>query len=160
MITVVRGSHTPLEQLKILQGECKRRIDNDNYQCIIEDLILLFEADCSLVSNIMIITEYRNNLLLLIQELRDALQKMKFGELEHCILLNSSHPSEIHYHLSKIYECLRRDKCDPRFAHHVEVIGDFLRNYITVDSGMDDKELFLLIQAGLYNYSIRSNTQK
>ncbi len=150
-IELIQEVNNPLEQLKILQVECKRRLDNDYYKYIIEDLILLFEADCTLERNKKLVTEYRYNLLHLIQELKNALQQMNFDELEYGILLDSANPQKIRYHLSKIYECLRGSKYDFMFEHYVQIIGEFLQDYVTVNSKMDNKEIFLLIKTGLYN---------
>ncbi len=155
---LIPTANTPLEQLKILEAECKRRLDNDYYKYTIEDLIILFEADCSLECNRILVTEYRSNLLDLIQELKNALQQMNFDELKYGILLDSAYPQKIHYHLSKIYECLRGSTYDFMFDHYVEVIGEFLQNHVTLNSEMDNKELFLLIKTGLFNYSKFNNT--
>lgn len=156
---LIPTANTPLEQLKILEAECTQRLDNDYYKYMIEDLKILFEADCSLECNRIIVTEYRSNLLELIQELKKSLQHMNFGDLKHDVLLDITYPQEIHYHLSKIYEYLRGSGCDFMFDHYVREIGKFLQNHVTINSEMDRKELFLLIKTGLFNYSKFNNSK-
>ena len=45
-----------------------------------------------------------------VDEITYNLQHMRFGNLKTDHILESSHPSKIHYHLSKLYECLMRTR--------------------------------------------------
>lgn len=148
----IESSEDAIEQLRILQVESQGRLNNDYYNYIIEELIIIFEAENTIAENILVVNDYRNKLNDVVIELKDNLQQMKFEELSCNGIIEYDHPKEIHYHLSKIFECLRGTVYDHLYIYYIKKISDFLKDYVVIKENMDRKEVFVLIKVALYNY--------
>ncbi|MBU3130559.1 hypothetical protein [Clostridium tagluense] len=149
---VIDYSEDVIEQLKILQVESKNRLDNDYYKYIIDELIIIFEAENTMIENKKVVKDYRNKLNDVIIELKNNLQQMKFEELKSNNIIEHNHPQKIHYPLSKIYECLNGSDDNFMYSYYIKIISEFLKEYTIIKEHMDKKEIFMLIKAGLYNY--------
>lgn len=154
---VINSSKNILEQLKILMDECEDRLDNDYYRYVIEEVLIIYEAKNTLDENKKITDEYKNELKKVVLELKDNLQRMRFKELKFDYIVNHRHPKEIHYSLSKIYECLRGTRDDHMYNFYLKMISDYLREYVIINNNMSKKEIFMLIKTGLFNYWINKN---
>jgi len=148
----IKTSSNILEQLEVLRSASKDRLDNDYYKYIIDELIIIFEAENSLIENKEVVESYRNELSNVISELLYNLQTMKFEELKTNDIINQHHPRKIHYSLSKIFECLNGSRYDLMFGYYIKEISEFLKDYVIIEEQMHDKEIYMLIKAGLYNY--------
>jgi hypothetical protein len=143
------------KQLEILKEESLERLDNGYYTNIIEELQIIFKATCSQIGNKEIVDKYLNECRKIISEVMVHLQSMEFKELEFGWIVDSDHPNEIHYELSKIYECLRGKRNDFRYNYYIAKISKLLNIYVTITAEMDMDEVFLLIKVGLYSYWIK-----
>lgn len=145
----INRSDDMLEQLKILRQASKDRLDNDYYNHLIDDLIVIYEAESSLPENQETVDQYRSKLKELVDEITYNLQHMRFGNLKTDHILESSHPSKIHYHLSKLYECLMRTRSsyDILYSYYVKEVSEFLRGYVTINEQMNRNEVFMLISS-------------
>lgn len=142
-----------LKQLEILKSELEMRTESSYYKEIIDNLIILYSAIITEESNTDIINQYTSKTDALIEELTVNIQDMNFKELENSNILYQSFPSKIRYELSKLYDCIHLNKYDFMFNMHIEVISDYLKDYIVINDNMDYYELYLVLNAGLFAYN-------
>lgn len=111
-----------LEQLYVLKIESKKRFDNDYYNGVIDDLIVIFEAEFSQEDIKVMVSNYKKSLEILIGEIKDNLQAMNIVDLENSSLLypRSDLSRELSYELGKFYTWVHGDKCDPLIHYYLE----------------------------------------
>lgn len=148
---IIQYSKNMVEQLQILRRESAERLDNEYYNYLIDDLLILYQANITLDINRDATNKYLDKCQNLVKEIHANLQKMEFSELEYGVLLDLDHPHKIHYPLSKIYECLRGSRVDFLYSYYLGEIKDFLKSFVTITDEMYYDEVFLLIKVGLYN---------
>lgn len=151
----IEESDDVLRQLNILKTELHNRLQNDYYNYIIDELILLFKADCTLESNRAIVEDYLNRLKEVVIELRSNIQQMTYNDLAGSCIIEPQPPAVLLYPLSKAAECLVEGKWDPVFGHHLTEISNFLMPYVIINETMDSLETYMLIKVGLYNWACR-----
>lgn len=151
----IEHSDNIIEQLKILKRESKERLNNDYYSYLIDDLLILYQVKTTLDINRAAIEGYLIMCQKLVAEIYTNLQNMEFSELENgnlIDLIDLNHSKKIHYHLSKIYECLRGFRRDFLYNYYLDIISEFLKDFVTITNDMHYDEVFLLIKVGLFNY--------
>lgn len=111
-----------LDQLYVLKIESKKRFDNDYYNGVIDDLIVIFEAEFSQEDIKVMVSNYKKSLEILIGEIKDNLQAMNIVDLENSSLLypRSDLSRELSYELGKFYTWVHGDKCDPLIHYYLE----------------------------------------
>lgn len=111
-----------LEQLYVLRAESKKRLDNDYYNGVIDELIMIFESEELHPEHETLVTDYKRSLDILILEIKNNLQTMKIEDLKNTILLNPSSDisRELHYELGKFYTWIHADKYDPLITYYLE----------------------------------------
>jgi hypothetical protein len=77
----------PLEVLHKLANESSVRLDNDYYNEIINDLIIIFRTTLDGEDYQLEEAEFKESLLPLIEEIKDNLQAVKIEDLEHHLLV-------------------------------------------------------------------------
>jgi hypothetical protein len=112
----------PLEQLYVLRNESEKRLDNDYYKGVIDDLIMIFEAELLKSDLEAIASEYKKSLAPLIEEIKINLQKMNIVDFKHGALLEprSDLRRVLNYELGKFYTWLYGDKCDPLAQYYLK----------------------------------------
>ncbi|MBU5288280.1 hypothetical protein AALJ34_16755 [Paraclostridium bifermentans] len=145
----------PIEQLEILKDELDKRLENDYYENLINNLIMMFSANITEIKNKGIISNYIKELRLLIDEIRINIQNMEFKELENECLIDFNLPNKIKYEISKTYDYIYSDKYDPILKFNIEQISQYLNEYIVINihMDMDKNELLLALNAGLFEYN-------
>lgn len=147
----IKKSNNYLEQIKILKKESKKRLNNTYYSNTIKELIVIFETYNNLDKKDEKVITYMNDLKKLVDELYNNLQNMIFKDLQHEDKLKFNYPNEIHYELSKIYECLIDNKYDPMFNYYLDKINDFFQDLIIIEDESNEK-ILLNIKVGLYYF--------
>lgn len=135
----IETKNDSLEQLYVLKAESKKRLDNDYYNGIIDELIMIFEAEELQPEHETVATDYKRSLGILILEIRNNLQTMKIEDLKNTILLNPSSDisRELSYELGKFYTWIHTDKHDPLITYYLERFNQqtgFKFNFSTEDS--------------------------
>ncbi|WP_379962574.1 hypothetical protein [Edwardsiella ictaluri] len=112
----------PLEQLNILKNESKFRLNNDYYNSIIDELIMIFEAPPLDNSIENLANNYRASLVPLITEIRENLQAMNISDLEKNYLLEPSSElsKTLSYEIGKFYSWLHSNQYDPLVNYYIE----------------------------------------
>lgn len=134
----IETKNDSLEQLYVLRAESKKRLDNDYYNGVIDDLIIIFEAEKLQPELEIIALDYKDSLLALIQEIKNNLQTMKIEDLDNDILLKpcSNLSRELSYELGKFYTWIHDDKYDPLINYYLERFNQktaFKFNFSTKD---------------------------
>jgi len=131
----------PLEILNVLKSESKIRLDNEYYNGVIGDLIMIFEANIDNEKLEVIESNYKDSLLPLIVEIKNNLQLMNIEDLEndHLISPKSELKKELSYEIGKFYSWVHGDKYDP-------LLDFYLKRFNTVSN---DK----------YSFSIENSEQ-
>jgi len=155
----ITTSNNPVEQLKILSVESKKRLNNNYYDCLISQFQVLFSAIITCQENIEKVNCYRNTLFPIIRELKDDLQNMVFGELITSSLFEIpvDIQSIIQYPYSTISDHVLSDSQKPIFC--LNRITDLLDNYV-VFQYENTEELYLLIHTGCYYYTLENSPTK
>lgn len=135
----IENKSDSLEQLYLLRIESKKRLDNDYYNGVIDELIMIFEAEELQTEHKTVATDYKRSLEILILEIKNNLQTMRIEYLENTILLNPSSDisRELRYELGKFYTWIHSDKHDPLITYYLERFNQqtgFKFNFSTKDS--------------------------
>lgn len=152
---VIPFSEYPDEHLDILLNASEQRLDNSEYRSNIQELKLLFSTNVTDSGNQEIVTMYRKELLLLINEIHEHLQNMDFTDLDYADLLYPSPkamPNGWGYWYEKISEYILGGGYPPLLweAQILELFKPYVSlNYTSYE------ELFLLVQAALYKLKTR-----
>lgn len=138
----------PLEMLYILRGESKIRLDNDYYNGVIGDLIIIFEGSIGDPELEAIESFYKKSLLPLIDEIKKNLQRVNIEDLENNHLLSpkSALRKELSYELEKFYSWVYGEKYDPLLDYYLKrfnTVSNDKFNFSTEDS---DNVLFLKLK--------------
>ena len=143
----------PLEMLYTLRDESKIRLDNDYYNGVIGDLIIIFEASIGDPELKVIESSYKKSLLPLIDEIKKNLQKMTIGDLENSSPLypNSSLKKELSYELGKFYSCVHSEKNDLLFDYYLDRFNTVSKNKYNFSIEDSDNLLFLKLKLMLTN---------
>lgn len=116
----------PLEQLYVLKVESEKRLDNDYYKSEIDDLIMIFEAEVTEPSLQQKATNFKKNLIPLIEEIKQNLQSMNFAFLENdpAIKVKSELTQTLSYELPKFYSWVYHGRNDPLLGYYFERFND------------------------------------
>tara|TARA_R110000751_G_scaffold110948_1_gene208721 strand:+ start:5470 stop:6555 length:1086 start_codon:yes stop_codon:yes gene_type:complete len=123
-----------LEQLYILKNESEIRLNNDYYNDVIDNLIMVYEAEPLEPDLEIKAANYRRSLKLLIDEIKINLQLMNIIDLDNDGLLEpkSDLSRKLSYELGKFYSWLHESRYDPlanyylkRFNEETDYIYDF-----------------------------------
>ncbi|SGY95087.1 hypothetical protein [Moritella viscosa] len=149
----------PLEMLYILRDESKIRLDNDYYNGVIGDLIIIFEASIGDPELEAIESSYKKSLLPLIDEIKKNLQRVNIEDLENNHLLSpkSALRKELSYELGKFYSWVYGEKYDPLLDYYLKrfnTVSNDKFNFSTEDS---DNVLFLKLKLML-SYQLISSS--
>ncbi|AUZ86040.1 hypothetical protein CDW43_09310 [Methylophaga nitratireducenticrescens] len=111
-----------LEHLYTLKIESKRRLDNDYYRGLIDELIMIFEEDVTDPKLSELISDYKKSLIPLIEEIEANLQNMNIVDLVNDELLESKSilKNELSYELGKFYSWVCGDRYDPLIDYYLE----------------------------------------
>jgi len=140
----IETSTEPLKMLSILEKESKARLNNDYYNSCIDELICLFSVSCNAVELHLEETEYKRELIGVIEEIRTNLQEMKLIDLKTDSVLNPPyHHSKISYDISKLYCYLQNEKHDVLLNSYFKHLNNASENRYAMKSN-DEKNISLL----------------
>lgn len=151
--SVIKVSDKPLEQLHILKEELSKRLENQYYKYIVDELIRIFNVEITEEKNIPVIDEYIKELPKLISEMIYNIQYMKFDCLENDYMIYLKSPEKISYEISKLYDYLNTDKYDSLYEMYVGIISKYLEDYIEINADMSKDEVLVVLNAGLFAYN-------
>ena len=141
----------PVKHLETLLQASEQRLDNALYRSYIRELKLLLTTEITAGANAGIVAGYRNDLLLLIDELHNHLQNMEFTDLEYDYLLNplpKSMPNGWGYWYEKLSEYVFSGGYPPMIWE--QEITKLFEPYVRLEYSSYE-ELFLLVQAALHH---------
>lgn len=129
----------PLEQLYVLRDESVKRLDNEYYNNLINDLIRIFESKQLEPELDIMVSDYKQSLISLIDEIRVNLQTMNIIDLENEHILNpqSDIRKVLNYEIGKFYSWIYGNNDDPLLSYYLErfnELTDFRFNFSTNDS--------------------------
>jgi hypothetical protein len=127
-LIIANGS--PLEVLHKLANESSVRLDNDYYNEIINDLIIIFRTTLDGENYQLEEAEFKKSLLPLIEEIKINLQAVKIEDLEHhsLVYIDSTLDSELSYELPKFYSWLYRGEYDPLLDYYIKKLNKISDN--------------------------------
>lgn len=138
----------PLEMLYTLRNESKIRLDNDYYNGVIGDLIIIFEASIDDPKLKIIELSYKNSLFPLIEEIKKNLQQVNIEDLENGHLLSPKSPlrKELSYELGKFYSWVYGEKYDPLLDYYLKRFNTVSNDKFNFSIEDSDNELFLKLK--------------
>ncbi|HEY5585309.1 MAG TPA: hypothetical protein VIK78_12585 [Ruminiclostridium sp.] len=134
------------EQLSILKEESKIRLNNDYYKHSIEELSMVYIVQSESEKNNILLEKYKEKLILVINEIYDNLQNMKFVDLKSDRILSPDFPSELHYSFEKLSSAAWGGSA----LYAYETMQKFLEDMIDFDKIKDINELYVMTLVGLY----------
>ena len=152
---VIPFSEDPNEHLEILLKASEQRLDDPVYRSNIQEIQLLFSINVADARNQEIVAAYRKDLLFLIDEIHKHLQNMDFTDLDYDDLLYPSPkamPNGWGYWYEKITEYIFGGGYPPVLWE--SQIRKLFEPYVTLNY-TSYEELFLLVQAALYQLRMR-----
>lgn len=142
-----------LEQLYVLRIESEKRLDNDYYKGVIDDLIMIFEAGKLKYGLEAMASEYKKSLEPLIKEISTNLQKMNIIDLEHDSLLEpkSNLGWELNYELGKFYIWLGGDNDDLLIDDYLDIFNEKTNFKFKFNINDSKNSLFIKVKLMLLN---------
>lgn len=144
-----KGSN--VEQLEILLAESHRRFNNQYYNSMIEDLLVIFQTNSS---NSELYNNYLEKCKVLINKISQNLQTMQLNDIDEDYILYPKSPSKISYPVSKLYDYFHSGR-NVLVDYHINEVNDFFKGSIRIKSEMTSAEIFTLIKVGLYFYNYK-----
>lgn len=146
---------SPLEILKTLAEESLMRLDNDYYESMINDLIIIFRTTLDGEEFQTEEAEFKESLLPLIEEIKTNLQSVEIKDLEHhsLIYINSSLDSELSYELPKFYSWLYRGEDDPLLNYYIKRLNKVSENKYKFNETDGCDKSFLKLKLMLRRFS-------
>ena len=143
---------TPIEILNVLRAESRKRLNTDYYNSTIDELIRIFSTTINDESLIYEELEYKNELLLLIDEIKDNLQAMNLVDLVNDKVLNPEYPDpNLGYSISKLYSCDFKYSHDPLFNFHMKELDRFSNSRYNFCNTSDPDVILLKMKIMLYS---------
>jgi hypothetical protein len=138
----------PLEMLYILKNESKVRLDNEYYNGVINDLIIIFEANIDNTELKDIESAYKESLLPLIAEITNNLQQMNIDDFENGHLLSpkSKFRKELSYEIGKFYSWVYGESYDPLLDYYLERFNAASNRKYEFSINDSEKTLFLKVK--------------
>jgi hypothetical protein len=138
----------PLEMLYSLRSESKIRLDNEYYNGVIGDLIIIFEASIDNPELKVIESFYKKSLLPLIDEIKKNLQLVNIEDLENAHILSpkSALSKELSYELGKFYSWVHGDKYDPLLDYYLKRFNTVSNDKFNFSIDDSDDLLFLKLK--------------
>jgi len=135
----------PLEMLYILKNESKERLDSEYYNGVVNDLIIIFEANTELKD---IESAYKKSLLPLIAEITNNLQKMNMDDFKNGYLLSpkSKIRKELGYEIGKFYSWVYCDSYDSLLDYYLERFNAATNGKYEFSINDSKKTLFLKVK--------------
>ncbi|ALP38021.1 hypothetical protein ASL14_19330 [Paenibacillus sp. IHB B 3084] len=140
------------DQLDILEDELNNRLSNDYFENLVDRIKRIYKANVTNENNRGIIEDYRGKVNRVVEELTIKMQNLDYTDLKMDHIVYSNHPQEIHYELSKLFECLYGYRKDEAYEYYIERVSKFLNSYVQINKTMSADEILLLLHVGLYNY--------
>ncbi|MBE0362122.1 hypothetical protein PULV_a3921 [Pseudoalteromonas ulvae UL12] len=146
---------SPLEKLKTLAEESLIRFDNDYYESVINDLIIIFGTTLDGEEYQTEEVEFKESLLPLIEEIKTNLQSVEIKDLEYhsLIYINSSLDSELSYELPKFYSWLYRGEDDPLLNYYIKRLNKVSENKYKFNETDGCDKSFLKLKLMLRRFS-------
>jgi hypothetical protein len=137
-----------LEMLYILKNESKVRLDNEYYNGVINDLIIIFEANIDNTELKDIESAYKESLLPLIAEITNNLQQMNMDDFEngHLLSLKSNFKKELSYEIGKFYSWVYGESCDSLLDYYLERLNAASNSKYEFSINDSEKTLFLKVK--------------
>ena len=151
----------PVQKLSILQEESKKRLDNSYYSNQIDEMIRIFSTTISCTDIDLLVENYRNHLLPIIDEIRNNLQNMTLEELsiDVCTVYKDIKclPMGWDYYVNKL--------SDARLGggYPAVVWSDRIRDIFSgrfVQEYESFQELYLLVRAALFEMHEKEELKK
>lgn len=139
---------SPLEQLYVLKNESVKRLDNDYYKGIINDLIMVFETDQLAPELEGMATDYKESLFPLINEIRTNLQTVNIVDLENNDLLDSQSDisNVLSYEIGKFYSWIYGDNYDPLLSYYLERFNKMTNSKFNFSENDSNNSLFVKLK--------------
>ena len=139
---------SPLEQLYVLKNESVKRLDNDYYKGVINDLIMIFETEQLAPEHEAMATDYKESLLPLINEIRTNLQTMNIVDLDNTDLLDSQSDigDVLSYEIGKFYSWIYGDRCDPLLSYYLERFNEVTNSKFNFSVNDSSNSLFVKLK--------------
>ncbi len=139
-------------QLKILGFEAKERLNNDYYVETINKLFRIFNSTIDDPQIQPLEKQYKEQLRLVILEIKEKLQKMDFTDLKFDHLLNPAYSySDLGYVISKLYNCDFILNRNPLFDFYLKKLNNHSKNKYNFNNSDSPDVLFLKLKIMLYN---------
>lgn len=151
----ISSSDSPLEMLNMLAKESSVRLDNDYYESMINDLIIIFRTTLDSDQYQDEEAEFKQSLLPLIEEIKINLQSVEIKDLEHhsLIYIDSSLDSELSYILPKFYSWLYHSNNDSLLDFYIRKLNEVSENKYNLCESDGSDRLFLKLKLMLRKYS-------
>lgn len=149
-------------EINIIFKESKLRLNNDYYNGVINDLIIIFETNISDMQLKEIESDYKESLKPLIAEIKYNLQNMLIIDLLNSETLSPKLAlmKELNYELGKFYYWVYSTKNDPLIDYYLKKFNTSSNNKYNFSIHDSKKLLFLKVKLMLnkYHQSIDINT--
>ena len=151
---IIPENSVPLEMLKILKSESKIRLDNEYYDGVISDLIMIFEASLDDKELNSIELDFKKSLIPLMGEIKNNLQKLNIEDFhnDHLLSPKSDLQKELSYEIGKFYSWIHGDKYDPLLDYYLKRFNTATNNKYSFSKDDSEQILFLKLKLMLtYN---------
>ena len=159
---IIHDKTEPLEMLYGLKEESKLRLNNDYYNGIINDLIIIFETNVCDIQLKEIESDYKESLKPLIAEIKYNLQNMLINDLLNSKILSpkSELVKELSYELGKFYSWVYSTKNDPLVDYYLKRFNTSSNNKYNFSVHDSNNLLFLKVKLMLskHHQSMDINT--
>lgn len=145
---LIANKGDPLEMLYVLKDESKIRLNNDYYNAVIDDLIMIFEANLDNAELSIIESDYKKSLIPLVEEIKNNLQQMNIEDFENDSLLEpkSILKKELSYELGKFYSWVHGEIYDPLLDYYLERFNAVSNGKYDFSINDSEKSLFLKVK--------------
>ena len=139
-----------ITDLHILETEISKRRAGNYYKWNIRTLIRFFSSVITCKANQDIVSRYLAALETVIDEIAARLLRMDFAEFNSDAIIHPRHPSELNYDFEKVFNRLEHPDYAGMYEHHLARIQEYLDGYVCIDKIYDYDQVYLLINAALY----------
>jgi hypothetical protein len=153
-LQVFQKGKDPLERLRILEKESKKRLDTNYYKYIINDLIRIFETNTGMDSIAIEEEQFKTELINVIDELEANIQSMRFEELKTDEIINPKYNfNKLGYSISKLFTYEFSEKLEPLYKYHMKTLDEYSNSNYDFINTTKPAVLFLKLKMMLYRYS-------
>lgn len=151
MNTPIRKSNNLAERISFLIDSAEERFGRSDYYHALIDIEIMLNTPCSYTENEETILEYKQKLLLAIDNIENNMQHMEYEQFPALSIVNPDCPLEISYDIEKAFEAIRQGGWYTQMLPlHLKRVAPYLKRVQCISPELGSDELLLLINAGLY----------